>query len=644
MKPSRYQLDFYNEVEHGQGNVLLNATAGSGKTTSIVEALKKVPKHKKSVFLAFSKQIQLELRGKVPEHMDCMTLHSLGYKSLWGYYRAKMKVDSYKTMNSISGFVDGLRDNNQKPLSKKEKLRKKFAISDLIDMARITADTSYEGFKGAEMLYGIDTKKGDLEQAVNLFDTIHSNNKKRTKQPIIDFVDMLYIPHAFDLEMPKYDYVFLDECFPYDQKIITSNGKQKIGGVVRDFERGVKTTVLSYNEEKQIFEHKKVTNAWCRGVKDLIEITLGGKRKIKCTPNHKLLSLNGWVEAGTLSNGDILLSTSEDSNFQKLGGMVVTSIPVKIDAEVVYDIEVEDNHNFIISINDNGFIAHNCQDFSAIQHLLLDKILKKGSRIIAAGDPQQSIFSFAGAMSNSIDILKDKFGMKELPLSVTYRVPKSGVELMREYKPTVEYPNNAIEGEINRKGNLSDAKEGDLVICRLTKPLVAAYFKLLDEEKKATIVGKEMEAGLSKMLKIVNGFEVHEAEDYFISELEKLHDHLMNDNNVEDPKTHPKYTSFEEKIDILKIFFDRYGSVYDTQLKIKQIFGDSHRKAVTLMTIHKAKGLESDNVFIIKSFKGQSLFPYKREKGMSDEQKLQEKNLEYVAVSRFKKKLTFINI
>jgi superfamily I DNA/RNA helicase len=70
--------------------------------------------------------------------------------------------------------------------------------------------------------------------------------------------------------------------------------------------------------------------------------------------------------------------------------------------------------------------------------------------------------------------------------------------------------------------------------------------------------------------------------------------------------------------------------------KLNLIFKDNENNGVCLSTIHKAKGLESDNVFILNK----NLLPSRYVK--QDWELEQEKNLEYVALTRAKKTLGFI--
>jgi intein/homing endonuclease len=64
--------------------------------------------------------------------------------------------------------------------------------------------------------------------------------------------------------------------------------------------------ILSYNQDKKIFEYKKLTHAWKKEREDLLRIK-ASKRVIRCTPEHKILTVGGgYVEASKLKCGDLL--------------------------------------------------------------------------------------------------------------------------------------------------------------------------------------------------------------------------------------------------------------------------------------------------------------------------------------------------
>lgn len=103
-------------------------------------------------------------------------------------------------------------------------------------------------------------------------------------------------------------FVIVDECFPYDQHVATNNGKTKIGVLFKDFKSGKDLPdAVSYNEETDEFEHRKIVSVSKKEPRELIEIRCGN-RKIKCTKEHPFLTTKGWTKASELSPGDGLIS------------------------------------------------------------------------------------------------------------------------------------------------------------------------------------------------------------------------------------------------------------------------------------------------------------------------------------------------
>lgn len=82
---SQQQIAIWNYLLEKPGNLLVIARAGTGKTYTMVEALKflkscgKLPKY--TTFAAFNKAIGNELKSKVPEGVRAGTLHSLGFSA-----------------------------------------------------------------------------------------------------------------------------------------------------------------------------------------------------------------------------------------------------------------------------------------------------------------------------------------------------------------------------------------------------------------------------------------------------------------------------------------------------------------------------------------------------------------------------------
>lgn len=60
--------------------------------------------------------------------------------------------------------------------------------------------------------------------------------------------------------------------------------------------------VISF--DGKVFSGKTVTAAWDNGVKDVVEVALEDGISLKCTPDHRLLTQDGWKEASELSSND----------------------------------------------------------------------------------------------------------------------------------------------------------------------------------------------------------------------------------------------------------------------------------------------------------------------------------------------------
>ena len=95
--PSKYQKAVYIYIQKGKGNAVIDAVAGSGKSTTIVNALKLIPNNKRVLFLAFNKAIVEELKIKVGNlnNVDIKTLHSLGASATMRALNSQLQVDKY---------------------------------------------------------------------------------------------------------------------------------------------------------------------------------------------------------------------------------------------------------------------------------------------------------------------------------------------------------------------------------------------------------------------------------------------------------------------------------------------------------------------------------------------------------------------
>lgn len=104
--------------------------------------------------------------------------------------------------------------------------------------------------------------------------------------------------------------VCTDECFPYRQKISTEHGPMEIGAVYGAWSAGRTIRVHSFDEERRQFALKPVTYAWEKRASELVHVRYS-KSGFKCTPNHPVLTTEGWRPAGDLRPGDLLVARHE---------------------------------------------------------------------------------------------------------------------------------------------------------------------------------------------------------------------------------------------------------------------------------------------------------------------------------------------
>ncbi len=98
------------------------------------------------------------------------------------------------------------------------------------------------------------------------------------------------------LEQPLV-WLALDECLPYSSSIMTNQGEMKIGQIINQWMPTTQLQVWGYNISKKDFGFFPITNVYQKGVREIIEITTETGRKIRCTPNHKVLTRNEFKEA-----------------------------------------------------------------------------------------------------------------------------------------------------------------------------------------------------------------------------------------------------------------------------------------------------------------------------------------------------------
>jgi DNA helicase II / ATP-dependent DNA helicase PcrA len=462
---SKYQKDIFRDIHAGLGHTVVIARAGSGKTSTIVEGFKYLPKGKKTLMVAFNKAIAEELKMRAPSYVDVMTLHSLGFRAIKQSFGADVVLDNDKAHVLISTLIGDDRDmwEVNQSIAKCVSLCKGFLvdtpskIGDLIDK------------------FGIEIFEYSRDKFIEL--VIKTLGLCKAKKNIVDFDDMIWFPFVYRLNVGKFDVVFVDEA----------------------------------------------------------------------------------------------------------------------------------------------------QDLNQAQIAMVLSACKVDGRIIAVGDPAQSIYQFRGADSEAIPNFIEKLKAKSLPLSVTYRCPRKVVKMAQDIVPDIEAAEDAKEGtveEVPAEQILKLVQAGDFVLSRTNAPLIKHCMALLKAGIPANIQGRDVGANLQYFIKKSKAKTIPAFTAYVVAWREQEVKRLLAE------KKDPIATT--DKAECLLNLCEGTLTIKDLKETIEKLFNDTDDHAkVIFSTTHKAKGLERNRVFILTN-------TYRPGQGG------EEANLWYVAVTRSKSELYLV--
>lgn len=461
---SNYQKAIFKDIALATDHTVVIARAGSGKTSTIVEGFKYLPKGKKCLMVAFNKNIQEELAQRAPSYVDVLTLHSLGYRAVrQNFGNVPVENDKCRMLTAqLIGEGKETWDLNQ-------------AICQCVSLCKAFLVDNPNGISGIIDDFGItfDTERDHFIKLV-----IKVMGMCKDHKQVVDFDDMVWFPFVYRLNVGKFDVVFVDEA----------------------------------------------------------------------------------------------------------------------------------------------------QDLNMAQIAMVLSAVKPDGRIIAVGDPAQSIYQFRGADSRAIPRFVDRLKAKTLPLSVTYRCPKKVVILAQEIVKDIEAHHSSPEGiveEVLAGDLLKLVKPGDFVLSRTNAPLIRYCLAALKAGIPANIQGRDVGANLMYFVKKSKAKDIPALIKYVNEWREIEIKRLLSEKKSTDICI--------DKSECLLNLCEGILTIKDLKETIDRLFADvDDSSKVVFSTTHKAKGLERDRVFILT-------YTY-RKSGYGGE----EDNLWYVAVTRAKKELYLV--
>lgn len=288
-----------------------------------------------------------------------------------------------------------------------------------------------------------------------------------------------------------------------------------------------------------------------------------------------------------------------------------------------------------------------CQDLSNLLRWLAARMA--GERIVTVGDEFQAIYGFAGANTDSVDLIVKEFDSKVLPLMTCYRCGHKIIEEVNKIMPKLKaHPDNSTgevvthyQGRRDAEGNayrfdLTEIEDGSMILCRRNSGLIRPCFEFLKKGRRAIIKGKNIGDSLDNIVtSLEDGGTCNMTQ--FLDRLEVWKEDKMEALNKRANPPEQQIELIQDQHDAIKAISEGCSSPFEIKNKISMIFSDEKIDGVTLSSIHKSKGLEADRVVIVQAEKIRICTPK-----MKPEDHIQERNLEYVAKTRPRHRLDLV--
>lgn len=210
-KWSEFQEAIFAFVIKGVGSAVVEAVAGSGKTTTLVEAVRHMVGD--VAVMAFNKKMGDELKSRLSpfRNANAGTCHSFGLKA---FTKSGIRplVDGKKVGNIVGRLLKKDDSFMFAFICKLVNLAKDAGIGIVCDINDISQwqrlidhhDLSLEN--DCDDFYAND----EYLRAINIaIETLRISNSEKN---VIDFSDMIYMPLFYKMKMDKYDWVLIDEA------------------------------------------------------------------------------------------------------------------------------------------------------------------------------------------------------------------------------------------------------------------------------------------------------------------------------------------------------------------------------------------------------------------------------------------------
>lgn len=210
LPPTSEQKECIDAIANGSGNLLINALAGTGKTTTL-DFIQGASPVLPVLCLAFNKSVADEATSRFPSTTTVRTFNSLGHR-IWSKSVSSLTLNPKKTAEIIKEVLSSLKGDDKKAASSAW-----FEISSAVSMAKALGYVPDGKYPQAKRLIDKRTLNGALEEIPSpfissLIDLVLHHSIKASYSGLIDFNDQIYMPTLFGGTFPRFPLVLVDEA------------------------------------------------------------------------------------------------------------------------------------------------------------------------------------------------------------------------------------------------------------------------------------------------------------------------------------------------------------------------------------------------------------------------------------------------
>lgn len=214
MQPSLYQQAIFDWIATGTGSAVIEAVAGSGKTTTILKSLEMIPNDQSILMLAFNKSIADELKTRAPAHVTVKTFNGLGHGLIKEKRGGYLRLESGKMRDIVKASMDAFeyREIGAQVLDLAGFVRRMGLLPEGAKGTPLMEDTP-ESWEFLISHFGIAIDKDSRQTVIDYTrNAVKASVERAGDEGVIDFDDQIFIPAIRGIKGDTYDWVFVDEA------------------------------------------------------------------------------------------------------------------------------------------------------------------------------------------------------------------------------------------------------------------------------------------------------------------------------------------------------------------------------------------------------------------------------------------------